>query len=78
MKTRSPFVLSSVLFDDVFAGSDLLCGLIELRVLLMSDFDSHPRHEFPQISQPKGCHLQNSRLERMYKFICNIITNLHR
>ena len=52
--TRSPFVLSSKIFRNVFLTSDLLCIRTELKILLMSDFDSSQGIPV-EANQPLGC-----------------------
>ena len=52
--TRSPFVLTSKLYDNVFDLTDLLCVRTELKILLMSDFDSHLGIPV-EANQPLGC-----------------------
>ena len=39
--TKSPFVISSLLFDNVLTENDLMCVRTELKTLLISKFDSH-------------------------------------
>ena len=39
--TKSPFIISSLLFDNVCSEDDLMRIRTEIKILLMSDFDSH-------------------------------------
>ena len=41
LTTKSPFVVSSMLFENVCSEDDLMRARTELKVLLISDFDSH-------------------------------------